>query len=521
MSRTNTTLRNISWNLGGFAAQAVVLFFLTPYVLHNLGDIRYGLWILMVSITGHYGLLSLGIRGGLSQYLTRYLSSRDYQRMNDAASTAFVILSFVGLAVIGVAMVMAFTLPAWVKIPEGVNNDIFWSLLIIGVSSGIQMPFHVYEAVFPAAQRFDITNIVAIATRLISAGFIFASISLGYGLIGLSLSIAITDIIGHLLRWKLAYQVIPELKVSFRFFNKSRRNEMMSYGIWSFVISIAASIFVGSDAIVISAIMPVAAVAFYALAAGLVEQLEGALRRIDRVFFPLATALDAKGERELLRELYLKGTRLILLAMSIVAIPASLWAADFYRLWVGKKYVQGGEFASVAVLFHVLLVAMIFRLLPVVGGQTLQAIRRVKPLALLAIAEAGANLAISIILAFHYGLVGVAIGTVASVFLFRTVIVPWMIGSELGVSLRMYFTESLLRPLLVTAVLGCLLGFYKTIFTSVESFPGLALDGVIAGILGIIVAVAFGLRRDERQQYLFDPLRRVRTRWSADLNGND
>ncbi|MEK6249136.1 MAG: polysaccharide biosynthesis C-terminal domain-containing protein [Planctomycetales bacterium] len=509
------------WNLGGFAVQAIVVFFLTPYVLHNLGDIRYGLWILAVSVTGHYGLLSFGIRGGLAQYLTRYLSSRDYQRMNDAASTALVILSLVGLAVVGVATTIALTLPKWVKIPAGLTDDIVWSLLIIGVAAGLQMPFHVYEAVYPAAQRFDITNIVAIATRLVSAGFIFASISLGYGLIGLSLSIVITDFLGHILRWKLAYRVIPELKISLRFFNKSRRNEMMSYGAWSFVISIAASIFIGSDAIVISATMPIAAVAFYSLAAGLVDQLEGALRRIDRVFFPLATALDAEGESELLREMYLTGSRMTLIAMTIVAIPTGLWAADFYRLWVGEKYVQGGEFTSVAVVFHILLAAMACRLLPVVGGQTLQAIRRVKPLAILAIIEAAANLVISIILVFHYGLIGVAVGTLISVVLFRTAAIPLLIGSELGVSLRTYFAACLYRPLLVSVALGLLLVLFKTNISPAQSFFGLALNGIFAALAGVAVAVVFGLRRDERQRYVFTPLRKVRVFLSDGAKGQD
>ena len=48
-------------------------------MLHALGTARYGIWILTSSIIGYYGLLDLGFRAGVTQYLTRYLAVGDYQ----------------------------------------------------------------------------------------------------------------------------------------------------------------------------------------------------------------------------------------------------------------------------------------------------------------------------------------------------------------------------------------------------------------------------------------------------------
>ena len=76
--------------------------------------------------------------------------------------------------------------------------------------------------------------------------------------------------------------------------NVATFRELFSYGAWSFLISIAGSIFFYADSIIIGAMMPIAALASYALAVGLIRQLEALLRPIDQVFFPAVTEMHAK-----------------------------------------------------------------------------------------------------------------------------------------------------------------------------------------------------------------------------------
>ena len=111
MNRTQVILRNIASNWMGFAVQAGVTFFLTPFVLHHLGDTRYGIWAFITSITGYYGLLALGLQGGVNLHLTRYLARRDFQQMNMVASTAVLALTCVGLLVTAVSVTVAWLAP--------------------------------------------------------------------------------------------------------------------------------------------------------------------------------------------------------------------------------------------------------------------------------------------------------------------------------------------------------------------------------------------------------------------------
>lgn len=61
MSRARVYLRNITANWVGYGLNLVVMFFMSPFVVHTLGDERYGVWTLLVTLTGHMGLQQGGM----------------------------------------------------------------------------------------------------------------------------------------------------------------------------------------------------------------------------------------------------------------------------------------------------------------------------------------------------------------------------------------------------------------------------------------------------------------------------
>jgi len=83
----------IASNWVGFAVHTAIAFFLTPFVLASLGEVRYGVWALVIGLTGYYGILDLGFRQGMTQYMTRYLAARDFEQLNRTASTTWVALA--------------------------------------------------------------------------------------------------------------------------------------------------------------------------------------------------------------------------------------------------------------------------------------------------------------------------------------------------------------------------------------------------------------------------------------------
>ena len=111
MSRSSTILRNVASNWAGFAVNAAVTLVLTPFVLRELGPARYGVWILTSSIIGYYGLLDIGFRGGVTQFLTRYIAVGDYPKASECISSAVAVLASLGCLMFGLSIGAGYLAP--------------------------------------------------------------------------------------------------------------------------------------------------------------------------------------------------------------------------------------------------------------------------------------------------------------------------------------------------------------------------------------------------------------------------
>ncbi|GAG42518.1 unnamed protein product, partial [marine sediment metagenome] len=62
MSESRIYARNLAANWTAHGANMVVLFFLSPFIVHTLGKVEYGIWGLLSVLTGYMGIFDLGIR---------------------------------------------------------------------------------------------------------------------------------------------------------------------------------------------------------------------------------------------------------------------------------------------------------------------------------------------------------------------------------------------------------------------------------------------------------------------------
>ncbi|MGH9817243.1 MAG: hypothetical protein ACRD6I_14310, partial [Candidatus Acidiferrales bacterium] len=107
--RFSAAIRNVVSNWAAFLITSLVGFFLSPFVVRQLGDASYGVWILIGSITGYLGLLDLGVRGAVARYTASFSSREDHAGSSAIVSTALAIFLAAGAIAIGVATVLAFT----------------------------------------------------------------------------------------------------------------------------------------------------------------------------------------------------------------------------------------------------------------------------------------------------------------------------------------------------------------------------------------------------------------------------
>jgi O-antigen/teichoic acid export membrane protein len=509
VSRSSVILRNVASNWLGFAVNASVTLVLTPFILRQLGPARYGVWILTSSIIGYYGLLDIGFRGGVTQYLTRYLAAGDYRKASECLSSAVAVLGSLGLVMFGLSFGAAFMAPRLFHLPAGLEREAFICILIVGCSSAVQFALQPFTSVFTATQRFDLANGIGVMTRLLTAAGIAVMLQRGFGLVGVSAATCAASAVDYFVRWRVARRLAPQLVVSPGYASWQRVREIGAFGAWNFLVSMNGFVYQHVPNILIAAVMPIAAVGHYALATGLTRQINSILMPVPQVLYPAAAELHVRGDRAGLERLYHDGTRLMLLVLISVVLPAALWAGDFYRLWIGEKYLTGVPFHSVAVLFEILLISVVADYSSGVAGQILTGAGRVRAVATTLMCGSIVNVTLSLVLIRQYGLAGVAMATVIASIVVDVFALPLLVQKDLGLPVVRLIYGSFGRPVAAGALQVILYGLIRFAAPHPDSWLQLALQGVLAGGVSLAVVFAVGVTAAERERFLVGPLGRL------------
>lgn len=508
MSRAAVILRNVALNWTGFAVNACVTLVLTPFVLHQLGAAAYGVWVLTASVIGYYGLLDLGLRGGVTQFLTRYLAVGDLRSAGECMSSALAALSVVCLVVILLTAGMAYGAPHFFHIPAAMRAQASWCIAIVGCAGALQFLLFPFAAVFTAMQRFDLANVIGASSRLGFALTTYLALRRGYGLLGISAAACICNTTDYLLRWRIARRLTPGLRVSLRGVNGARLREIVAFGAWNFPISVASYAEMYAETLIIGILMPIAAAGYYALATGLVLQIGAVLAPISQVMYPTAVALHARGDQSGLERLFRDGSRLVLLVTVAVVCIASFWAGDFYRLWVGERYVSGAVYPSLALLLRVLLLGTLVGYASNLAGQIILGSGAVRLLSIALIGRTALAVALMLALIPRFGLLGVAAASAATAVLIYGLVIPRMLRKVVAFPVGGPLLRAAIRPAAVAAVL-CPLCALIRLTGHAGNWSELAAQGLLAGVAAVAAILMMGVTPDERERFVARPLRRL------------
>src|SRR5215469_3628340 len=75
-------IRNALLNWVALLIGMLVPFFLSPFTIHHLGNVVYGIWVLAISSVSYFQLLDLGLRNAVTSFVSksRALGQEDESR---------------------------------------------------------------------------------------------------------------------------------------------------------------------------------------------------------------------------------------------------------------------------------------------------------------------------------------------------------------------------------------------------------------------------------------------------------
>jgi O-antigen/teichoic acid export membrane protein len=439
-----TILRNILSTWAGYVVTLLVGFVLAPIIVHRLGSTRYGVWTLVVSLTGYFGILDLGLRQSVGRFVARYMALRDEANVNRTISNAIAMLG--AAAVLGfLGTVIANFCFGIFNVDPGFQSDARIALLIAGVNICIALPMSVFNAVLFSLERFDVVTGITIVGALTRFTLVILVLSRGHGLIALALATLIASSAEYISAAVCAKALYRPLAPRRSYVSRAGCKSLFTFGIYRFVWIVANQLIFYTDSLVIGVFLNAAAITYYVIAGSLINYGRNIVSLASDTFFPAATKLDAKGDLAGLRELLVLGTRIALAVGLPLCLGLLFLGRQFIVLWMGPA------FAVSAVYLTVLVIPQFTSVSQYITSLILVSMAKHKVLAYVALGEGLANLLLSVILVRRMGLIGVAWGTVIPHAISTAVIIPLYTVRMLNMKWSEYIIRGFVRPVIAAS----------------------------------------------------------------------
>jgi len=429
-----------------FAATLGVSFFLTPYLIASLGKPRYDVWCVVESVLTYFTLLDLGVAACLVRAVARNHTTGNRDQLNRLASACLAVFLAAGVVSLAIGAPILLALAPTLEAKADGADDVMPFMLLMLFNLAATLPLSLFASVLDGLERFSAKSAVRIGFLLLRTTGILFVMTTRPGLVPLAVVYTLSNIAEHTVLACLCFRFLPGLHFSRRLVDRATLKHVKGSSTDAFLAMLAGRISVQTGAIVIGLFLPPGSVTYFVTAGRLVEYAKTLLRTVTTTLTPGVSAMEARGDHAGIGRLFVNATRWVLYL--VVPVNLGLWffAGPFLARWVGPDFVAG-SYPATAILAATLSIGVAQS----VGSRILYGLGRLKVFARLALAEAGLNVVLMVLLIRPLGVEGVAIAVAIPNLLF-CVAVLGIVMRELDVSMGAYLREGWLRPVLAGCV---------------------------------------------------------------------
>jgi O-antigen/teichoic acid export membrane protein len=498
--------------LGVYAVYAAAIasgLIVTPIVVRTVGQQAFGVWTFIGGLTIYLSVLDFGVGPAVVRFGAEARGRGATEDLNAIASSGLVMYAAIGLATLPIGIALAWLVPWLGHVPDDLVWDARVATLLVVLSLALRFPLGLFNNLLVARQRWDLQNLGNFVGTVLYAALVAALLpTVGGGIVLLAALTLGTSIVRLTLPLAWLKRELPELRVRRRFVSRARLRELTTFGSSNFLVHVSQKIVFSTDVIVVGIVLGAASAGVYGVPAKLFALVFGIGTAATSLMFPAFAELEGADARDRQRRLLLSGIRAGTALMLILALPLLLIPDLLISAWL-REPGYGASYAVMAILAGVLLVHQPIYILT----QFLIARGRQRQAAWASIITTLANLGLSFLLAWLWGIQGVAVSTLVT----DLALFAWLIPRYAAPAAETSSTtllRAIARPVLPALVVAAVVLVALARVWQPDTLLALTPLGLLWAVTAIAAIWWFGFAEHERR-WLGIELRRGRAARSA------
>lgn len=468
---------------------------LTPFIIRNLGQSEYGLYMLIGALIGYIAILDFGLGNTTVRYVAKYRAENNKKDEENFLSLTFLLYGLISVIILALGYIMYLNIENILggSLSSSEISTAKTMFIVLVLTLALTLPVKSFTGIINAYQMFAVPRLFTIGRILIRAILIFIFLSLGYKAIAIVLIDAILNIV--MLLATMAYAFI-KLKVSIKlhYFNKKLFREIFSYSSLIFVSVIVDQFYWRIGHLILGIMAGTSEVAVFAIGISFVHYFITFSTAISGVFLPkITTMLVNDATNKSLTELLIKTGRLQFIVLGLALGGFALLGKRFLFLWIGPEF----EFSWIIAL--IAMIPLTFVLTQTIGISILQAKNMHGFRALVYLGISVVNIIVSIFLVKEYGQIGAILGTVLSLIFGNIIIMNFYYHYRVGLNIPLFIKE-VFSKLLISLILSVLIGTLLLMIPNV-TWLTFILQSVLYALLYIVIMWKIGMNSYEKKLF--------------------
>jgi O-antigen/teichoic acid export membrane protein len=482
-------LKNVGSSWFSLGINVLVGIFLSPFIMHRLGDTAFGIWVLIFSITGYFGIFDLGISTSVIRYVSKYTATKETDKLARYINTSLASYGAIGMLSMAVTLFLSFYVDRFFRIPPGMHSQARILLLLVGGSVSLGFPLGISIGILEGLQRYYLNNWIAVVMSLTRAALIVFFLHRGYGLVTIALITVLPSVAAAMVRAFFVTRLLP-LPYGLKYIDREAFGHMATFGGATMLLIISARLRFQTDEMVIGSMLSAAAITYFSIGARIMDYAFQVVATLAQLFVPMSSQSEAVGKLDRIRKIYIAGNRACALVTFPMIATVLILGKSIIEVWVGSKYVP----LSYPVLVT-LAIPMTLLMSQAASGRILIGMGRHRQLAMVSLIEGVGNLILSIALVRPLGIVGDALGTaipMACTMLFFT---PRHLKKQLGVPARTFLLQAYTLPVLLILPFVAVLLIMRKLFYAHHLWQLLLQAGAASVVYGAGLLWAYKTKR--------------------------
>ena len=430
-------VHNTFFNVAALLSNALIGFFLIRFFLSRLGEVQYGVWVLIGgSIYRYAPLLSIGFNSSINRYIPLFMAQNDNDGVQRVINTSLFFFIAVGLVLVIISLVVCFNVGSWFAIEPQLVRTAGILVLVVGFCSAFAIPLQPSTAILSGLQRYDIINIVVLAVLALRTILVVILLRQGYGLLTTGALFGLSEIVIRVLHSVFVKNLLPKVSLSLGKIDLHLFKEMLTYGINTFMYAMGAIIIYHASIIIIGIFMGAAQVSQFSIATAGVFLLSHLLEAFTAAIKPAVSDFDARNDAAVVKEIAFLTQKYSLLLIIPGGCFLIAMGREFLHVWVSDKFTDPTVIDGMAVILTILTVGHCLRLAQhsnflVLVGRGQHKIFGILTALMALFCVLASILSVKV---FHWGLIGIAWSNFVPMAITSVLILPIYFNRKMHIS---------------------------------------------------------------------------------------